>query len=190
MDAPHAEDPGAHREQAPQQPQAAGRTITELQETAVPYDAEAMPGPGPSSRPKWPGGEPRYLGLALVGCGVAMLPWLVVLAKTLPATTRVRHWSTAWVGLDALEALGLATTGRLLLRRDPRCALTATATAALLVTDAWFDVTTSAAGAEFTAAVAMALGAELPMATLCTLLAVRSLPRPPRDPGRGVRTGW
>ncbi|QIY68669.1 hypothetical protein HEP84_04765 [Streptomyces sp. RLB1-33] len=190
MDAPHAQGPGAHREQAPQQPRSAGRTVTELQETGVPYDAEAAPGPGPSSRRKWRGGEPRCLSLALVGCGVAMLPWLVVLAKTLPDTMRVRHWSTAWVGLDALEALGLATTGRLLLRRDPRCALTATATAALLVTDAWFDVTTSAAGTEFTTAVVMALCAELPMATLCTLLAVRSLPRPSREPGRGVRTGW
>jgi hypothetical protein len=119
-----------------------------------------------------------------------MLPWLVALAKTLPTTTRVQHWSTAWVGLDTLEALGLATTGRLLLRRDPRYALTATATAALLVTDAWFDVTTSAAGTELTTAVVMALGIELPMATLCTVLAVRSLQRPSRAPGRGVRTRW
>ncbi|MHC3475033.1 hypothetical protein ACYF6T_41035 [Streptomyces sp. 7R007] len=113
-----------------------------------------------------------------------MVPWLVFLAQSLPTTTRVRHWSTAWVGLDALEAIGLAATGRLLLRQDPRCSLTATATAALLVADAWFDVTTSAAGAEFATAVAMALGLELPMATACTAVALRSLPRRAQSPDR------
>jgi hypothetical protein len=133
--------------------------------------------PPPAPRRGLIGLRSRHLGLAFVGCGVAMVPWLVVLAKTLPDTAQVRHWSAAWVGLDALEALGLAATGRLLLRRDPRFCLTATATAALLVVDAWFDVTTSAPGPELTTAVSMALGAELPMAALCTALAVRALPR-------------
>ncbi|MFJ9904462.1 hypothetical protein ACIRVK_16465 [Streptomyces sp. NPDC101152] len=129
--------------------------------------------PLPAPRRARAGFRSRHLGLALVGCGAAMVPWLVVLARTLPDTAQVRHWSTAWVGLDALEALGLTVTGRLLLCRDPRHGLTATATAALLVVDAWFDVTTAAPGPELTAAVAMALGVELPMAALCTTLAVR-----------------
>jgi hypothetical protein len=132
----------------------------------------------------------RHLGLALVGCGAAMVPWLVVLGRTLPDTAQVRHWSTAWVGLDALEALGLTVTGRLLLRRDPRHGLTATATAALLVVDAWFDVTTAAPGPELTTAVAMALGAELPMAALCTTLAVRALPARAVDFTDGPEAGW
>lgn len=118
----------------------------------------------------------RWLGGALIGCGAAMVPWLVVLADTLPATARVPHWSTAWVGLDALEALGLASTGLMVLRRDPRRCLPAAATAALLVVDAWFDVTTSRPGPELATAITMALCAELPMAALCTVLAVRALP--------------
>lgn len=137
-------------------------------------------------RPR-PGRGVRFLGAALVGCGVAMLPWLVVLANALPASARVPHWSAAWVGLDALEAAGLAVTGRLVLRRDPRRCLTATATAVLLVVDAWFDVVTSAPGTQLATAVAMAVGAELPMAALCLVLALRSLPRPDGRGGPVVR---
>ncbi|MEH0416158.1 hypothetical protein [Streptomyces sp. B21-083] len=94
----------------------------------------------------------RWPGMVLIGCGLALLPWLLVLA----AAPSVPHWSAAWVGLDALEALGLTATGALLLRRDPRHPLTAAATAALLIVDAWFDIVTSARGAELAAAIAMA----------------------------------
>ncbi|WP_323138670.1 hypothetical protein [Streptomyces mirabilis] len=68
-----------------------------------------------------------------------------------------------------------------MLRRDPRRCLTATATAALLVVDAWFDVTTSRPGPGLATAVAMAVGAELAMAALCTVLAVRALASRTRD---------
>lgn len=131
-----------------------------------------MTGPaGPASR------GARGLGVALVCCGVAVLPWLLVLAGSLPGTTRVSHWDTVWIGLDVLEALGLVTTGCLVLRRDPRRCLPAAATAALLVVDVWVDVTTSASGTELVTAVAMAAVVELPLAALCTVLAVRSFPR-------------
>lgn len=119
---------------------------------------------------------PRRLGALLVGCGIAVLPWILVLAACLPTTVRVSNWSMAWIGLDALEALGLVTTGWLLLRRDPRRCLTAAATAVLLLVDVWVDVTTSAWGTELLTAVTLALGAELPLAAVCAVLAVRSLP--------------
>lgn len=141
--------------------------------------------PGQEPRPWFPR-RTRRLGLALVCCGAATVVWLLGLARSLPATAYVQHWSAMWVGLDALEALGLTATGVLLLRRDAWSCLTAAATAALLVVDAWFDILTSlAAGTELAMALAMALGAELPLATLCVVVAVRSLPRqktagPPR----------
>jgi hypothetical protein len=123
-------------------------------------------------------GRPRTARL-LVACGLALLPWLAVLATTLPATAEAPHWQAAWVGLDALEAACLLTTGTLAARGDPRHALAAAATAALLVVDAWFDTTTAPAGGELAAAVAMAVLVELPLATLCARLALRAhRPRP------------
>ena len=120
-------------------------------------------------------GRPRGRGVAavLLAAGAALTPWLVVLGATLPATTTVRHWPLAWVGLDALEALGLLTTGALLLLDDPRARQAAAATGTLLLADAWFDVTTAAAGSEFAVALAMAVCAELPLAVACARIAMR-----------------
>ena len=119
----------------------------------------------------------RRLGLGLLGCGFAMVPWLFVLAATLPGSTGVPHWSLAWVGLDAMEATGLVLTGWLLRRDDPRRALTAMATSALLVTDAWFDISTAGPGGALYEAIAMAVCAEIPMAVLCAALAHRAIRR-------------
>ncbi|MEU0058634.1 hypothetical protein [Streptomyces sp. NPDC006334] len=117
----------------------------------------------------------RRVGWLLVACGVALLPWLYVLATGLPATATAAHWPVAWVGLDALEALGLIATGLLAVRGDGRHALAAAATATLLVVDAWFDTATAAPGGDIATAVAMALGAELPLAALCGRLALRAV---------------
>jgi hypothetical protein len=101
-----------------------------------------------------------------------------VLAVTLPASPRAAHWPAAWLGLDSMEGLGLLATGLLLLRRDNRCCLTAAVTAALILTDAWFDVTTAAPGAALVLAVAMAACVEIPGSLLCAAVAVRTFPRP------------
>jgi hypothetical protein len=121
-------------------------------------------------------------GLALLVSGAAMVPWLTYLAIALPARTSVPHWSAAWVGLDVMEATGLAATGWLVRRGDPRRCLTASATAMLLVVDAWFDIST--AGSGLSEAVAMALCAELPMAALCSVVACRAV-RGQLPPGPG-----
>ncbi|MGW3117822.1 hypothetical protein ACWDBW_11870 [Streptomyces sp. NPDC001107] len=113
----------------------------------------------------------------LVGCGLALLPWLVVLAKGLPGTAVATHWNTAWVGLDALEATGLIATGLLTARGHHLHPLTASATATLLAVDAWFDTMTAAPGGDQLSALAMAFGAELPLAAVCAALAVRGLAR-------------
>jgi len=121
----------------------------------------------------------RYrLEHVLVGCGLALLPWLVVLANGLPGTTTASNWCTAWIGLDTLEALGLIATGLLAVRGHHLHALTATATATLLVVDAWFDTMTAAPGADQISAIAMAFCAELPLAVVCVVLAARAFTRP------------
>ena len=114
----------------------------------------------------------RRTAIALVGCGAVLLPWVVVLAATLPAGYRAAHWAAAWVGLDAMEAAGLITTGLLAVHRHRRLPQAAAATATLLAVDAWFDTMTAASQSDFRAALVMALCAELPLAALCARLAL------------------
>ncbi|HEU5417909.1 MAG TPA: hypothetical protein VFV41_09480 [Streptosporangiaceae bacterium] len=122
----------------------------------------------------------RWLARAIAGAGVGLIPWMIVLAVSLPASARAAHWAAAWVGLDALEALGLITTGLLLIRRDSRYCLTAAATAVLLLADAWLDLATATPGSAQLAAAALALFAELPMAVICAALAISGLRPGPR----------
>ena len=88
------------------------------------------------------------------------------------------HWALAWVGVDSSEALALFATGWLLLRADNRCVLAATATAVLLLTDAWLDLTSAAPGGELLTAIAMAVFAEVPIALACVVLALRLIRHP------------
>ena len=104
-----------------------------------------------------------------------MLPWLFLLATSLPTTTTVPRYSTAWVGLDSVEAVGLFTTGVLLARGDRRYALTAAVTGTAMLLDAWFDILGSTDGAQLATSIAMALCAELPLATVCARLAWRGV---------------
>lgn len=143
----------------------------------LPAIAEVIELPAPRSSPRT-AARPvphtrRWPGYALIACGVALVPWLVALAVNLPSTAATPHWTVAWVGLDSMEAAALIATGVLTLRRSPRRAALAGATAMLLVVDAWFDMTT-ASGGDFTAALIMALTAELPLAAACATLALSS----------------
>jgi hypothetical protein len=111
------------------------------------------------------------VGIALLIAAAALVPWLFLLSASLPHTTRVSGWSTAWVGLDVLEGLALVGTGLLVLRRDPRVSPVAAVAASLLLVDAWFDVTTAGSGRELALAVGMAVLVELPICVCCVLIA-------------------
>ncbi|MFD9358590.1 hypothetical protein [Streptomyces sp. NPDC060031] len=113
------------------------------------------------------------LATVLTGAGAALVPWMLVLAKTVPQSTEVSNWATAWIGLDVMLAAGLAGTGALLRRGDPRVAPVAAATAALLAMDAWFDVTTSAGTSGQGMALLLAAAAEVPLAVACAVIAAR-----------------
>jgi hypothetical protein len=142
------------------------------------------PWASPAARRQPPPGKP-WLALALIAAGLVMIPWLVVLGTQLPDVATAWHWSVAWTGLDSLEALCLLGTGWLMARQDPRCCLAATAAATLIVADAWFDVTTAAPGVSEATAIAMAAFPELPVASLCAFLALRTLRR--HQPDRASR---
>ncbi|TKA08907.1 hypothetical protein [Actinacidiphila oryziradicis] len=104
----------------------------------------------------------------LTAAGVAMVPWIFVLARVAGPHPVVK------TGLAVMEAVGLVGTGLLLARGDRRRVAVAPATAVLLVADAWFGVLTAAPGAEHTA-VLMAACLELPLAALCTAVAWSAL---------------
>ena len=68
-----------------------------------------------------------------------------------------------------LLILALASTGYFALRRSRYLATAATATATLLVVDAWFDVLTTP-GVQRIESIALAAFVELPMASVCIWL--------------------
>jgi hypothetical protein len=113
----------------------------------------------------------RLAGRAAVAVAAFLGPWCAVLGATLPDTTKAHHWAQAWVGLDLAIALSAAATAVLLGRRDPRAALAAAAAGTLLLADAWFDVCTSAPGADHALALAEAWLVEVPLAVAALWLA-------------------
>ncbi|WP_063628115.1 hypothetical protein [Actinospica robiniae] len=110
----------------------------------------------------------------LAGCALALVPWIAVLAVTLPAHTVARNWSLAWSGFDVLLATMLAGTAWLRRRGDARVGALAGASAAMLVADAWFDTSTSAKGWDSATAVVSAVFIELPLAAICARMALRA----------------
>ncbi|MET8247694.1 hypothetical protein ABZV31_26790 [Streptomyces sp. NPDC005202] len=122
----------------------------------------------------------RWTLILLGSAAVLLVPWMVVLAPTLPASTRVHNWSLAWIGLDVLMATGCAATALLGLRGDSRARLTASATASVAILDAWFDITTTQAGTAFAQALACAV-AEAGLACACVFLALS------KGRGHGIR---
>ncbi|MFJ4581744.1 hypothetical protein [Streptomyces echinatus] len=114
----------------------------------------------------------RKWTLILLGASAVLLvPWMAVLAVTLPGTARVHHWSLAWIGLDVLLATGCAATALLGLRGDARARLTASATASVAVLDAWLDITTAHSGPALLQALACAV-AEGVVAGVCAGVAL------------------
>jgi hypothetical protein len=101
----------------------------------------------------------------------ALVPWTIYLVKTLPAQHEASHWDVAWVGFDAGLAVTLALVGVTAARRSAWLEGAATAAAALLIIDAWFDVLTAGMGAEVAVAGVEAGLVELPMAAVCLWLA-------------------
>jgi hypothetical protein len=95
----------------------------------------------------------------------------VLLALVLPSTERAAHWDLAWAGFDALLAALLLAVAITAWRRSPWLEGAATASAALLFVDAWFDILTAATRTELWTAVIEAVLVELPLAFICLVLA-------------------
>jgi hypothetical protein len=108
---------------------------------------------------------------------VITMPWTIYLALTLPKKHLSTHWDVAWVGLDIAIVAMLILNAVYSYLESKWLVMSATATTTLLITDAWFDVTSAHRGAPFLEAVASAVLIELPLAVLTFTVALRIVTR-------------
>jgi hypothetical protein len=127
---------------------------------------------------------PGWVVPLFVLAALVLVPWVVVLVSLLPSVHRAAHWDIAWAGFDVALVLLLLTVALGVWRRSLWLEGAASATAALLFVDAWFDVLTSSTRGEFVVAISEASLVELPLAVLCLLLA-RAAERSLHAPLRG-----
>lgn len=134
---------------------------------------------------------PRWVAPAFALAAVVTIPWIVYLGFSLPRTVKVDD-RAAWVGFDIGLVAMLGLTAFLAWRGRPKFVMAATATATMLIVDAWFDVLTSGRGVERDLALAMAV-VEVLLAALCFWLAFHAAAvigrRVRALAPRGVRTG-
>jgi hypothetical protein len=109
---------------------------------------------------------PVFLAVALF-----LLPWTVFLTWALPSRHVSDHWDLAWVGFDIALCVAVAATAVGVHRRAAWLQGVAAASGALLLADAWFDITLSSGGASRMGAVTEAAVSEIPLALLAFWIA-------------------
>lgn len=123
---------------------------------------------------RWAGAR-RWIPRLYLGFAAVLVPWSAYLAVSLPQRSLSLHYRGTWVGFNLALIVVLARIGWLAYRRDARVVVTAAVGSTLLLTDAWFDVTTAATGAAHTQALLSAIFLEIPTAVLSGLLARRGI---------------
>ena len=109
---------------------------------------------------------------------IALIPWTITLAVTLPPHYVASHWRLTWVGLDTAMAFFLARTAWLTYRRRRGVVITAVVTGTLLCVDAWFDVITATGRSDRLVSLATAVFGEIPLAVVLFWAAWRVLHAP------------
>jgi hypothetical protein len=117
----------------------------------------------------------RFLARLFAVCGILLVPWIGLMIWQLHGQAGKRSFSSSWVGLDIIEAVGLLSVAFLLSRRHRATSPVAAATAAVLCMDAWFDTMSAAQQLPYAESLAMACFAELPLAALLAWTAWRAL---------------
>lgn len=102
------------------------------------------------------------LGL-MIGGSIAMIPWLIYLAMTLPDSYIARNWVLTWVGFDVLLVGFMVATAILGYLRRRILMLAAFTSGVLLICDAWFDLMTAGPN-DIWLSLVTALGIEVPLA--------------------------
>jgi hypothetical protein len=107
----------------------------------------------------------RFLLIITLACA-ALIPWIAMLAWTLPPDYVVANWAATWVGLDTALLACLASTAWLAYRSRQMVIVMALVTGTLLLCDAWFDVLTASSRTDVILSVGSALLVEIPLAVL------------------------
>lgn len=97
---------------------------------------------------------------------LGLIPWVTVLAVTLPKHYVAGHWTLTWVGFDLGLLTSLGLTAYSAWRRRQAVIGFAFLSAALLTCDAWFDITTSSGPVDVVTSIASAALVELPLAAM------------------------
>lgn len=115
----------------------------------------------------------RWAGPLFTLFAVIMVPWTVYVGESLPRRQLSPHYDASWAGFDVILLVALAGTGYFALRRSRHLSMAATATAVLLVVDAWFDLMTTPSG-QIAESILLAAVVELPLAAVCIWLALNA----------------
>ena len=108
-----------------------------------------------------------------VCAALVLIPWTVLLIFSPQQVDVGKHWHLVWGGFDCFLLLGFVQTAARIARRSPSGAITAAATGAMLLVDAWFDIWTARSQMDTLTAVVMAVLAEVPCALICFFAARR-----------------
>ncbi len=111
----------------------------------------------------------RWTGPVFGLFSLVMVPWTIYIGVSLPSRQLSPNYDAAWAGFDVILLAALASTAYFALRRSRYLSSAASATAALLVVDAWFDVMTTP-GNQRWQSILLAVAVELPLATVCLWL--------------------
>jgi hypothetical protein len=151
---------------------APGQPVADQLPSGSPVDAIAAALGVIPPRPLLP--LPRWLGPLAVCCVIGIIPWIVYLALTLPDRQRAVDYDVAWVGFDSAMCLVLGALAYCALKRKPATGPIAAVAATMLLVDAWFDIVTTDEGTQFAFAVGAAVIGELPLAIICTWVAINA----------------
>lgn len=108
----------------------------------------------------------------MVGGAIALIPWMIYLAFTLPDNYVARNWPATWIGFDCVLITSMIATAILGWLRRQLVILPAFTTGVLLICDAWFDIMTAGTG-QVWFSVLTAAAANVPLAAIMIVGALR-----------------
>jgi hypothetical protein len=108
----------------------------------------------------------RHTRLTLmVGGTIALIPWMIYLAFTLPDNYVAHNWPATWIGFDCVLVTSMIATAVLGWLRREVVILPGFTTGVLLICDAWFDIMTAGPGQVWTSVLTAAL-INIPLAVI------------------------